>query len=88
MWKYNESETFPDYIFTIIYFINNFKQLLLLLLGDIDVNPKRSSNFKFCYWSLNGLVDHDFTHDFIEVLLVEVFLTSNNFDIICLSETF
>ena len=41
--------TFPDYMLTIIFFINNFKHLVLLS-GDIEVNPgpKRSSRIKFC----------------------------------------
>ena len=69
-----------------MYFVNNFKHLLLLLSGDIEINPdpKRSSNIKFCHWNLNGSA----AHDFIKVPLVEVFLTSNNFDIVYLSETF
>ena len=46
--------------------------------------PKRSSNIKFCYWNLNGLA----ARDFIKVPLVEAFITSNNFDLVCLSETF
>ena len=78
--------TWPDYMFAIRYFINNFKHLLLLLSGDIETNPgpKRSSNIKFCHWNLNGLA----AHDFIKVPLVEAFITSNNFDLVCLSETF
>ena len=68
------------------YFINNFKHLLLLLSGDIEVNPgpKPSSNVKFCYWNLNDLA----VHDFIKVPLVAASITINNFDIVCLSETF
>ena len=31
--------TLPDYMFTIRYFINNFTHLLLLLSGDIEINP-------------------------------------------------
>ena len=78
--------TWPVYMFAIRYFINNFKHLLLLLSGDIETNPcpKRSSNIKFCHWNLNGLA----AHDFIKVPLVEAFITSNNFDLVCLSETF
>ena len=36
-------------MFTIRYFINNFKRLLLSLSGDIEINPdpKRSSNIKY-----------------------------------------
>ena len=77
--------TLPDYMFTIRYFINNFKHLLLLLSGDIEINPgpKRSS-INFCHWNLNGVI----SHDFIKVPLVDVFITSNNFDLVCLSETF
>ena len=61
---------------TIRYFINNFKHLLLLLSGDIEVNPgpKRSSNVKFCHWNFNGLA----VHDFIKVPLVEAFITNND----------
>ena len=46
-----EKLTLPDYMFTIIYFVNNFKHLLPLLPGDIEVNlgQKRSSNSKFCH---------------------------------------
>ena len=70
---------------TIMFFINNFKHLLLLS-GDIEVNrgPKRSSNIKFCQWNLNGLA----AHDFIKVPLIEAFITTSNFDIVCLSEMF
>ena len=72
---------------TIRYFISNFhKHILLLLSGDIEINPgpKRSSNIKFSHWNLYGLA----AHDFIKVPLVEAFITSNNFDLVCLSETF
>ena len=44
-----------------MFFINNFKHLLLLS-GDIEVNPgpERSSDIKFCYCNLNELAAHDF----------------------------
>ena len=76
--------TFPDYILTIMFFINNFKNLLLLS-GDTEVNPgpKRSSNIQFCYWNFNWLA----AHDFIKVPLIEAFITTSNIDIVCLSET-
>ena len=78
--------TWPVYMFAIRYFINNFKHLLLLLSGDIETNPgpKRSSNIKFWHWNLNGLA----AHDFIKVPLMEAFITSNNFDLVCLPQTF
>ena len=44
--------TFPDDMLTNMFFINNFKHLLLLP-RDIEVNPgpKRSSNIKLCHWN-------------------------------------
>ena len=78
--------TFPDYVLTtIMYFINDFKHLLLLS-KDIEVNPgpKRSPNIKFCHFNLNRLT----AHGFIKVPLMEAFITTSNFDIIYLSETF
>ena len=53
--------TFPDYMLTIMFFINNFKHLLLVS-RDIRVNPgpKRSSNIQFLHWNLNKLAAHDF----------------------------
>ena len=76
--------TWLDYMFAIRYFINNFKHLLLLS-GDIETNPslKQSSNIKFYHWNLNGSA----AHDFIKVPLVNAFIASNNFDLVCLSET-
>ena len=60
--------------------------LLLLRSGDIEINPgpKKSSVIKFCHWKLNGLA----AHDFLQVSLIEAFITTHNSDIICLSETF
>ena len=65
--------------------INNIKHLLLLS-GDIKVKPgpERSSHIKFCHWNLNGLA----SHDFYESTINKGFYHTNNFDIVCLSETF
>ena len=62
-----------------MYFINNFKNLLLLS-GDIEVypGPKQPSDVKFCYWNLNGLA----AHDFIKIPLnveVFVFISKNSY---------
>ena len=55
------------------YFRNPpFVALLLLRSGDVETNPG------------NGLA----VHDFLKVPLIEAFITTHNFDIICLSETF
>ena len=69
------------------YFRNlPFVTYLLLRSGDVETNlgPKKSSVIKFCHWNLNGLA----AHDFLKVSLIEAFITTHNFDIICLSETF
>ena len=60
--------------------------MLLVNSGDIETNPgpTKSSPIKFCYWNLNSLA----AHDFIKVLLIETFITTHNFDILCLSEPF
>ena len=55
------------------YFRNPpFVALLLLWSDDVETNPG------------NGLA----AHDFLKVSLIEAFITTHNFDIICLSETF
>ena len=58
---------------------------LLFRCDDIEVNlgPKYSS-LTFCHWNLNGLT----AHDSIKILLLQVYITQHNYDIICLSETF
>ena len=60
--------------------------LLLLRSGDVETkpSPKKSSVIKFSHWNLKGLA----AHDFLKVSLIEAFITTHNFDIICLSETF
>ena len=70
---------------SITFFIKNFKHLLLLS-GNIEINPglKRSSTIKFCHWNLDELA----AHDFIKVPLIETFITTSNFDVVCLSGTF
>ena len=63
----------------------NLKRMLLLESGDIETNPgPRKSFIKFCHWNLNGLA----AHDFVKMPLIEAFIKTHNFDIICLSETF
>ena len=61
----------------------NLKRMLLLESGDIKINPGpgRSSFVKFCHWNLNGLA----AHNFAKIFLIEAFITTHNFDIICLS---
>ena len=58
---------------------------LLNYCGDIEINagPKQSS-LTFCHWNLNSIA----AHDFIKISLLQDYITDQNFDIICLSETF
>ena len=60
--------------------------MFLLELDDIETNPHpwRFSFIKFCRWHLNGLA----AHDFVKMPLIEAFITTHNFDIICSVETF
>ena len=59
--------------------------MLLLKSGDIETNPgPRKSFIKSYHWISNGLA----AHDFVTTSLIETFIASRNFDIICLSETF
>ena len=58
---------------------------LLFCCGDIEKNPgPKYSSLKFCHWNLNGLT----AHDGIKISLLQAYIIQNNYDIICLSETF
>ena len=76
-----------NYITTIYISINSILTIQVLLKsGDIETNtgPKKSSAIKFCHWNLNGLA----AHGFVKVPLIEAFINTHNFDIVCLAETF
>ena len=74
------------YVLFYLFFDTIFSKILLVNSGDIETNPgpRKSSPIKFCHWDLNGLA----AHDFIKVPLIEAFISTHNFDILCLSETF
>ena len=58
---------------------------LLLCCVDIEKNPcPKYSSLKFCRWNLSGLT----AHDSIKISLLRAYIIQNNYDIICLSETF
>ena len=58
---------------------------LLLCCGDIEKSPgPKYSSLKFYHWNLNGLT----AHDSIKISLLQAYIIQNNYDIICLSETF
>ena len=69
-----------------MFFDTTFSKILLVNSGNIETNPdpRKFSPIKFCHWNLNGLA----AHDFIKVPLLEAFISTHNFDILCLSETF
>ena len=69
-----------------LFFDTIFSKILLGSSGDNETNPgpRKSCPIKFCHWNLNGLA----AHDFIKVPFIEAFISTHNFDILCLSETF
>ena len=60
---------------------------LLIISGDFEQNPapeKEKSHITFWNWNLNGLM----AHNFIKVSLLHTLAVTNDYDIICLIETF
>ena len=61
---------------------------LLLLSGDIELNPGPKPNscksFSICHWNLNSIT----SHNFIKVSLITTYNSIHKFDIICLFETY
>ena len=72
-------------IANLILFSVFFIQNLLSQCGDIEKNPgPKYSYLSFFHWNLNGLA----AHDYIKTTLIQACITDQNFDIVCLSETF
>ena len=65
-----------------------FYSLLLLLSGDVELNPgpKRnySNAFSICHWNLNSIS----AHNYAKVFLLKAYIAIHKFDIICISETY
>ena len=65
-----------------------FKCSLLLLYGDIELNPEprqnTTKNFSICSWNLNRIV----AYNFAKLVLLKAYDLINRFEIICLSETY
>ena len=63
-------------------------QLILLLSGDIKTNPGPiSSNLQtlsISHWNLNSIT----TDNVVKIPLLQAYLTTHKFDILCLSETY
>ena len=63
-------------------------QTILILSGDIETNPGPTAGnnqyLTICHWNLNRIT----TDNFIKFPLLESYIATHKFDIICLSETF
>lgn len=68
------------------YHTFHLAQLLLLLCGDIEINPgpKNSYNLSVCHWNLNSIAAHNFS----KLTSLEAYNLIHKYDIICLSETY
>ena len=75
-----------SYSDVLILFFFLMKSLLILLSGDIELNPgpKRYFNLKVCHWNLNSLPSHNFA----KLTSLQAYNTLHKFDIICISETY
>ena len=62
--------------------------ILITLSGDNEKNPgpKPSScdKFSICHWHLNSISEHNF----IKISPLRAYVSTHNFDILCLSETY
>ena len=62
--------------------------ILITVSGDIEKNmgPKSSfcEKFSICHWNLNSIS----AHNFIKISLLNAYISTHNFDILCLSETY
>ena len=65
-----------------------FKYNLLLLCGDVELNPGPKQNtakkFSICHWNLNSIA----AHNVAKLVLLKAYNSIHKFDIICLSETY
>ena len=65
-----------------------FKYSLLLLFGDIDLNPEPKQNtarkFSIYYWNLSSIA----AHNFAKLVFLKVYNLFYKLDIICLRETY
>ena len=63
-----------------------FKCNLLLLCGDVKLNPgpKQNTAKKLCHWNLNSIA----ANNFAKLVLLKVYNSVHKSDIICLSETY
>ena len=78
------------YISILLLCANHFwlYEIVLKLSGEIEENPgpKPSSNqgFSICHWNLNSI----FACNYIKVSLLRAYISTQKFDVICISETY
>ena len=69
------------------YFLEIYISDILLLSGDVEINPDTDPGYlnslSSCYGNLNSIA----AHNFVKMSLLQVYNAINRFDIICLSET-
>ena len=65
-----------------------FYSLLLLLSGDVELNPRPNCNYSNAFsnrhWNLNNIS----AHNYAKVFLLKAYFAIHKFDIICISETY
>ena len=80
------------YIYRLAYILRFFSILffccILLKSWDIEPNPgpvqSKGKTLAVCHWNLNSL----WVDNFVKVALLSAFLSTHDFDVLCLSETF
>ena len=78
--SYSTQKIVAQLCFSLLLRTLSMLMLLILLCGDVQRNPGPLS---ICYWNLGGLP----TQNFYKKTLLEVFLSSNDFDILILGES-
>ena len=84
----NTGTSMPVTTVALIFDCLCFKYNLLLLCGDVELNPGPKQNtakkFTICHWNLNSIA----AHNFAKLVLLKAYNSVHKFDIICLSETY
>ena len=82
---------FDVFLFLIDFLLNTYfglQRLLILLSGDVDINPgptrTSKANLSICHLNLNSIS----AHNYIKLSLLRAYLVFHKFDIICPSEKY
>ena len=84
-----EVSTFAMFYVIFIYLLSVerlCKIFLILLSGDVEINPRRNADetFSVCHWNLNSLLAYNYN----KLFLLRAYIAVRKFDVICLSETY